>query len=175
MLRVVVAVALAAALLGVSIPVIQEARLNHADARVATEIDGLVATAERLHERNDPAPPGVSGARRTVRLHLPGPSWSSARLDFLSVPETSDRGEGGTVRWRVDGGREVRRGVSTPLVGPEGGLILRGGGSRTLVLELTRRGGEVVVLVRRPEFKSDGATIPGHDVAGNGTRRPAPG
>jgi hypothetical protein len=162
MLRVVVAVALATALLGAATPAVDDARIDHADARVETEVDELAATADRLVERNDPAPPGVRGARRLLTLHLPGPSWGSAGLDHLSVPGPSaDRR--GVLTWRVEGGRETTRWVSVPLVGPDGGLSLRGGGARRVVLELVRRDDEPVVVVRRPEFKSDDGPTAAHD------------
>jgi hypothetical protein len=163
MLRVVVAVALATALLGAATPAVDSARIDHADARVQTELDELVTTADRLVERNDPAPPGVRGARRILTLYLPGPSWGSAGLERLSVPGPSADRPRGTVRWRVEGGRETTRWVSAPLVGPEGGLSLRGGGARRVVLELARRNDDPVVVVRRPDFKSDDGPTAAHD------------
>jgi hypothetical protein len=178
MLRVVVAVALAVALLGVAMPAVDSARVDHADARVATALDRLAATAERLRARNDPSPPGTAGARRMITLHLPGPSWASARLETLSVPATTaGRGPSGrgTVTWRVEGGGRRTRVLSAPVVGPDGGLTVRGGGSRQLVVELVREGGRAVVRIRRPEFKSDAGTSSGHDAPGNGTRRRARG
>ena len=175
MLRVVVAVGLATALLGASMPAVETARVDHAHARTDAEVDGLAATADRLSERNDPAPPGVPGARRTLTLHMPGPSWASASLDYLLIPGPSTDRPPGTVRWRVDGGRETTRNFPVPLVGPEGGLRLAGGGTRRLVLEYVRRDGREVVAVRRPELKSDGGSRPGHEITANGSRRPVPG
>lgn len=178
MLRVVVAIALAAALLGASMPAVDTARIDHAEARMAAEVDGLAATAERLQERNDPAPPGVPGARREVRLHLPGPSWGSASLDYLSIPGavTGSRGANYTeVTWRVEGGRRTTRKLPVRLVGPGDGLTVEGGGSRQVVLELTRRDEGPAVLVRRPEFKSDGGASVAHDLAWRGSQAPAVG
>jgi len=149
MLRVVVAVALATALLGVSMPAVQSARVDHAHSRVAIELDTLAATAARLQERNDPAPPDVRGARRTVVLHLPGGAWTSADISYLVVPGPSSDLPRGTVRYRVADGRERTRSTEVPLVGPPGGLRLTGGRHR-LVLEYTQQAGEQVVLVRHP-------------------------
>lgn len=182
MLRVVVAVTLAASLLGVSMPAVDTARIDHADARVVAELEGLAATAERLRTRNDPSPPGTLGARRTVTLHLPGPSWGSAGLDSLSIPASpvgSSVPERTVVSWRVEGGSRTTRVLSAPVVGPRGGLTLEGGGTRQIVVELVSRGGEgkkePVVRVRRPGFKSDAGTSGDHEVAGHGDRRPAIG
>ena len=170
MLRVVVAVTLAAALLGTSMPAVETARVEHADARVEGELAGLAATAERLLARNDPSPPGVPGARRTVTLHAPGPSWASASLDTLSIPGSTTPGDDSTrVSWRTVGGRETTRTLSSPLVGHGDGLTIEGGGSRRLVLQVMRQNGDPVVVVRRPEFKSDAGSSPGHEVAGDRT------
>lgn len=168
MLRVVVAVALGVALLGASMPAVDTARVDHAEARVEAEIDGLAGTAQRLQERNDPSPPGVPGAQRTVTLHLPGPSWGSASLDYLSIPGPAADGEmsdHNTVTWRVAGGRRVTRRLPAPIVGPGDGLRVEGGGSRRVVIELTRHDGKPVVLARRPEFKSDDEASVAHDPA----------
>lgn len=150
MLRVVVAVALATALLGAALPVVETARVDHAAGRVDAEIRDLAGAATRLAERNDPAPPGIEGARRPVTLHAPGPSWAAASLAYLTVPAPSSDHPHGVVRYRVEGGPERTRVVSAPLVGPEGGLTLSGGGSRRVVLELDRWQGESVVVVRHP-------------------------
>ncbi len=162
MLRVAVAVALATALFGVAMPAVETARVDTANGQVAAELDGLAATAERLAARNDPAPAGVAGARRTVTLHLPGPSWGTASLEYLLFPGPSSDHAPGVVRYRVAGGRERTRLVSPRVVGPEGGLVLKGGGRRQLVVEYTRRGNGTVV-VRHPELKSDAAATAPHD------------
>lgn len=166
MLRVVVAVALATALVAVSLPAVQTARVDYAHGRVDVELDTLAATASRLQERNDPAPPDVQGARRTVELQLPGRTWTSAGVAYLLVPGPSSGVSPGTVRYRVADGRERTRSTRIPLVGPPGGLWLASGGHR-LVLEYTRQGDEPVVLVRHPELKSDGVTRPGHGTSGS--------
>ena len=169
MLRVAVAVALASALFAVAMPAVETARVDSANGQVAAELDALAATAERLRERNDPVPLGVAGARRTVRLHFPGPSWGTASLAYLVVPGPSSDHPPGVVRYRVAGSSERTRRVSLPLVGPEGGLIVRGGGTRRLVVQRVRRGNDTVVVVRHPELKSDGAATDRHDAL------PAPG
>lgn len=167
MLRVVVAVALATALVGASMPAIQTARVDHAHGRMDTELDTLVATAGRLQERNDPVPPPIPGARRTVELHLPGGSWASAEVAYLVVPGPSNERPPGTVRYRVAGGRERKRSTGVPLVGPPGGLHIGGAHRHRLVLVYTTYRGKPVVLVRHPEFKSDAVTTPAHDAPGS--------
>jgi hypothetical protein len=148
MLRVVVAVTLAVALLGVAMPTVETARVEHADARVAAEVDELIATATLLAERNDPPPAGIRGARRTVALYLPGPSWSTERLESLVVPGPADSAPRGTIRWQVAGGHESTRYAPVPLVGPKDGFVVQSGGRQEVVLELVSRDGRQIVLVR---------------------------
>jgi hypothetical protein len=155
-------------------PAVDTARVDHADARVAAELEGLAATAERLRSRNDLAPPGTTGAHRTVTLHLPGPSWASAGLVSLRIPPAgADQAtpEHTVVSWRVEGGGRRTHTLDVPVVGPPGGLTLAGGGSRAVVAELTRADGRRVVCVRRRGFKSHAAASVGHEVAENGVRR----
>lgn len=166
MLRVVVAVALATALLGASMPAVESARTDHAHGRVDIELEALAATAARLQDRNDPVPPDVQGASRTVVVHLPDGAWTSGDIAYLVVPGPTSKYPPGTVRYRVAGGRERTRSTGVPLVGPPGGLRMAGGRHR-LVLEYTRRADEPVVLVRHPDFKSDAGTTPGHDTSGS--------
>lgn len=171
MLRVVLAVALATALLGVSMPAVQTARVDYAHDRVDTELERLAATATRLEERNDPAPPDVTGARRSVTLHLPEGAWTSADLAYLRIPGPSDALPRGTVRYRVGDGPNRTRPIGVPLVGPPGGLRVDGGRQR-VVLEYTRRAGEPILLVRYPDFKLEATTRPSHDAfASLGTAR----
>lgn len=166
MLRVVVAVALATALVGASMPAVQTARVDHAHGRVDIELETLVETAARLQERNDPVPPDVGGARRTVVLHLPGRAWTATTVAYLIVPGPSSEFPPGTVRYRVADGRERTRSTGVPLVGPRGGLQVTGGRHR-LVLEYIQQEDGPVVLVRHPELKSDAVARPGHDTSGS--------
>ncbi|MFT4923559.1 MAG: hypothetical protein ACI8XM_002786 [Haloarculaceae archaeon] len=166
MLRVVVAVVLAGALLAVSLPVVETARIDHAETRVATALDRLDVRATRLDDRNDPTRPGLSGARRTLTLHLPSRSWGSAGLDYLAIPgpdgEIPRQGASADARitWRVTGGNRSAHRPSLRLVGPEGGLLVRQGGTRRVVLTLARVDGQRTVVVSRPGFKSEDGTRP---------------
>lgn len=142
MLRVVLAVLTAAALLGVATPAVQSARVDHADARIAAELDELERAGRSLSDRNDPRPgDGVPGARRVVVVSLPVGTWGHAGTEYLWFPSPDVSGEStpGTVRrvtWRVSGGAVHRRRLlSGDLVGPSGGLEL-GPGRHRLVLRL---------------------------------------
>lgn len=158
MLRVVLAVTLAAALVAVAAPVVETARVDHANAAVAAELDRLDGAARTLSDRNDAPPPGVAGARRVLTLHLPSRSWGSAGLARLSIPGTG--AEENRSSWRVEGGRVRRYEASLPLRGRDGPLRLTDGGTTRLVLTLGRVGDERVVLVH--DFKSERGTTPRH-------------
>jgi hypothetical protein len=177
MLRVVVAVTLAAALLGVSMPVVETARVDHADARVEAELDRLTAAATRLAERNDLAPPGVPGARRTVSVRFPRGTMGSSALARLSVPGPEAQAwnwTGTRLRYRIAGASPDTYESGVVLVGTPDGTTIRRGGRHRLVLELSRVRGHRAVVVRRPRLKSDGAASPEHDETGNGSHRAPP-
>lgn len=139
MLRVVLAVAMAAALLAASLPAVDTARVHHGDERTVGELDALEAAATTLAERNDPPPPGVAGPRRTVTLSLPEGTWSAAALERLHI-DPIDRSESYTpVRWRVDGGTSQTRQLRANITTGER-LVIEDGGQQRLVLELRSDG-----------------------------------
>jgi hypothetical protein len=131
MLRVVLAVALAVALLAIAVPAVETARVQYSDQRIASEFEALETVAETLRERNDPPPKGTSGARTVTTLRLPTKGWASAGVDRLTIAEN------GTVRWRVSGGSEQTRHLSAVEFRPVGGeLRLDSGGRHRLVLQI---------------------------------------
>jgi hypothetical protein len=145
-IRAVLAVALAVALLGVSLPVVEEAGRAHSDARVTNELDRVESAAEALRARSAAATQGVT-ARRTLSLSLPERTWAHPGLARLTVPAPGSRAE---VTWRVEGGPEHgRRLLGGDIVGPPGGLTLREGGTREVVLLLRPDG---TVQLRRLSF-----------------------
>lgn len=168
-IRATLTVALAAALLAASLPVVDRARVNHADTQVASELERLEQTAAALATRNDPVPAGETPARVAVTLHLPSRSWGSAGLDRLRFPPP---GGDATIRWRVEGGRarEIRP-SPVAIVGPPSGLTVAEGGTRRVVLELRVREGRRTVVVRRPSFIPEDATREPH-VRPRGAARP---
>lgn len=146
-IRAVVSVALAAALLAVSLPAVDRARIQHADARIAGEVDRLETVARSLARENDlvdHGPPASAG----VTLHLPTQSWGASDVvGFRIRPPGATR----DVSWRIRGGEQHARRLSgVTVAGPPTGLVLRDGGRHRLVLELRRRGGDRTVVVRRP-------------------------
>lgn len=159
MLRVVLAVAIAAALLGTAIPVVEDARVTKAQIGVETELERLERAAKRLVARNDILPGDAPGARRVIVLRLPERRWGSRGLAVLRFPPPGSLKD---PSWRI-GERplEVWR-PDVTLGGASGGVSLREGGRTKLVLTLHRIDGEPVVIVSRPDFISEGAATETH-------------
>lgn len=164
MLRVVLAVLTAAALLAVATPAVQSARVDHADARVAAELDEVERAGRLLSDRNEPAPgDDVPGARRVVTVSLPERTWGQAETEYLRLPPPNASGQStpgaGRTVWRVAGGTVHRRLLlSGDLVGPPGGLEL-GPGRHRLRLQLGAGGR---IRVDRLNLISSGASTPAH-------------
>jgi len=132
----------------VSLPVVDSARVTHAERSVDTTLQRLDAAATELAAGNDALPPGRAGARRQHTLRLPRRSWGSAELESLRFPAPSAEQP---VRFRVAGGQETAARFSVPVVGPPGGLTLQSGGRHRVVLRLQQREGRPVVVVSRAD------------------------
>lgn len=157
MLRVVLAVVLAAALLSVTLPAVETASRDTANARLAAGAERVTAAAADLHEREDVVRDGP-GARRVVTVLVPAESWWSARVDYVAVGgrPTADGADRTAVAWRVRGSSERTRRVPGVRVVGDGAaadgsapLVLESPGRHRLVLELTVRDGRRTVVVRR--------------------------
>lgn len=146
MIRAVIAVALAVALLGVSLPVVEEAGRTYSDTRVTNQLDRVESAAKALRARSAATRQGVT-ARRTLSLSLPERTWAHPGLARLSVPGPGDRP---AVTWRVEGGpKHSRRLLGGDVAGPPGGLTLREGGTQKVALVLMPDG---TVQFRRLNF-----------------------
>lgn len=147
-IRTVVTVALAAAIVAASLPAVERARVQHADARVEGEVERLERVASELAATNDPVGGDGPPARRHVTLRLPVKSWGATGLEWFRVPPPANSAD---ATWRVRGGE--RRSRHLPAVGLAGrgdGLTVGDGGRQRIVLELRVRDGRRVVVVRRP-------------------------
>jgi hypothetical protein len=172
-LRLVLAVALATSLVAVAAPAVEDARTTRSERLAERELDRVAATANALAREEDP------GARRTLRVSLPGESPTEAPLAFVALgglpgeagddglPGRSDEksavdtAERDVLAYRVADGRRrvlrvdvdlrVRRGDgSAP--SDSRALVLRGGEIYRLTLRLVRFDGRptVVVSVEEP-------------------------
>lgn len=133
--RVVVAVLLATALLGYALPAVEQARDSRADALARDELRTLGDAATRFAAENDPAPPGVADTRLVVEVRVPrgttlgvgvGPhdgslAWTrSGRPGWVGRVET-DVAFAGSFRLREAGSHRVE----FTLVRAEEGLAVR--------------------------------------------------
>ena len=147
-IRAVVTVALAGALLAASLPAVDRSRVQHADARVAGEVERLAAIARSLDAGNDLVRGDGRPAQRRVTLHLPVGSWGASEVATVRIPPPEVSAD---VVWQVEGGERHRRlldGVS--LAGPPDGLVVRDGGRQRLRLALRERADRRTVVVSRP-------------------------
>jgi hypothetical protein len=142
-IRVVLTVLLAVALVAVAVPAIDEGR----ESRTATRLDGVTDRLDRavrsLRAHEDPTRPGVGAARRIVSLRIPSESWS-ATGGTLYVDADRDRIgyrlEGNHPRWTPVQGVDLRT--------PAGTLVVESPGRHRLSLSLVREDGVAVVVGR---------------------------
>lgn len=154
MIRAVLAVVLAGALLGATMPALEDARRERASATVENELDRLVATANQLAAVDDPT--AGAGARRSLTITLPAREWSSARIDHATLhPGTADTPS--RVTWQVADGRTVVRPLADLSLRTADGtpLVLSGPGTHELTLTLDGRAGSAVVTVRRLKYDDE--------------------
>ncbi|WP_324756755.1 DUF7311 family protein [Haloarcula sp. GH36] len=154
--RLVLAVVIAAALIGASMPGIRTVRADHADATVARQLDTLSTRLQAMVERDDPAV--GPGAQLRVDVRLPHRSFTRSRIRSLSITTDSNTT---VATWSVgDRGQTRRRLVGLPLRTTGTDLTLRDPGTHRLVFGYRLDDGRMVVTVRR--FKSDAAATVDH-------------
>lgn len=146
MIRVVLAVVLALALLATSLPAIESARADRTERILQDDIDGLDDAAMDLR-RTDEHVDGP-GARRVVEIELPEQGWGAAGVERVRIP-----GNGTAPSYRLAERPERIVGTESKLVRPEDRepITLRDPGRHRLLLTLGERDGERVVVVERFE------------------------
>lgn len=130
--RTLLTVLVAAALLGTSLPVVDDARADRTETRLETAAIRLADAAAALVAGDDPVPPDERGASRTVAVTLPRAGFADARAAYLSIGGVPNASAPSTVGYRV-AGRPPRRLATdlrfvtgpNPLVLPPGRHVLR--------------------------------------------------
>lgn len=152
MIRVVVTVLVAGAILAAALPVIEHEARDRSDAEARAAIQAIDDAATDL-VRTEEAVPGTVGARRAVTVELPARGLAAAEIQHLTVSATghtysyqvTDRSprtvQGRTPVWTLDG---------EP-------LVLRGDASHELVLALVTEAGERRVVIARESAVRAGA------------------
>lgn len=158
MLRLVLAVALASSLVAVATPALEDARTTRTERLTERELDRVATAAHSLVREEAP------GARRTLKMSFPAESPTEAPLAFVALgglpdEEASavDTAGGDLLAYEVAGGRQrvvrvesdlwVRRNDGDSIPSDSRALVLRGGKTYRLTLELVRLDGRPTVLV----------------------------
>lgn len=144
MIRLLLAVAITAALVGYALPAVEDARANRADALAREELTTLREQTADFAGQNDATPPGLPGPTRLAAVRVP--RGTSLRIGVGSRSES--------LEWVRDGWRGR---VETDLRFDES-LKLDDSGVHRLRVSLVRRDGRTVVRVRR--FKPENGTTP---------------
>lgn len=145
-IRTLLTVAVAAALLGASVPVLEDARVDRTDARLETTAARISEAANALAATDDPVPLGERGASRTLVVTLSGGGFADARAAYLSVGGFPDEPHPTTVGYRVDGREPGQVDAGVRFFTGEKPLVLSPG-RHTLRLTLVRTSAGVVVRV----------------------------
>jgi hypothetical protein len=163
-IRTVLSVALAVALLGVATPAIDDARTTRTSQLVEEDLTNVVRAATDLVAREDAVPVTARGARRAVAVTLPVRSVTSAGVSYVAiggVPDGNrppDTNQTDVLAYRVAGGPRhvVTVGLDVRVadrderwhVEPDAEpLVLRGTGDVQVVLTLVRLDGDPTVVV----------------------------
>jgi hypothetical protein len=156
----VLSVALAAALLAVVAPALEDARQTRTERLTERELGRVEAAALTLTNEEEP------GARRTLSISLSEGSPTTAPLAFVAlggIPDGEqklDTADGDVFAYRVAGGRiRVRRVEADLRVVRDGEptendsepLVLHGGGTYQLTLRLVQLDGPRTILVNVKE------------------------
>ena len=154
--RTLLTVVVAAALVGASLPAVEDARTDRTAARLDASATRLSDAANALVATDDPVPAGERGASRTVVVTLPQAGFADARAEYLSVGGVPNASSPSTVGYRVAGRppRQVDAGV-TFVTGPE--PLVLAPGRHTLRLTLVRTTTGVGVRVRPLSRRPDAA------------------
>lgn len=148
MIRYVLVVVLATAIVGMAVPAAEQVATTRGEQAMRADIAEVGSVAESLSE-HEPAVDG-RGSRRivAVEMHDRGPLRAEpARLTFERA------GDRTRVTYRVEGGVEKKQFIDVPIRHVDGGPVTgaRWDGTIRLVLRLTVEDGERVVTVE-PEI-----------------------
>ncbi|WP_380675471.1 DUF7311 family protein [Salinigranum sp. GCM10025319] len=155
--RTLLTVLVAAALIGASLPAVDEARADRTGARLDAAATRLSDTAAALVASDDPVPLGERGASRTVVVTLPHAGVADARAAYLSIGGLPNASAPSAVGYRVadrpprqvDAGVTFRTGADPLVLAP---------GRHTLRLTLVRTATGVAVCVRPVSRRTGPAT-----------------
>ncbi|UIP01157.1 hypothetical protein Hbl1158_07365 [Halobaculum sp. CBA1158] len=134
MIRAVLAVAVAVALLAASVPAVESARADRTAAALERIPDRIDSAAAGLVASEPPVvADGPPTARRVLAVRLPSRTLARAGVDSLSICPVGADGSAALVAV-VEGDRTVRRLLAGRFALPPGGVVLREPGRHRLAL-----------------------------------------
>ena len=152
MIRVVVTVLLAIAMLAAALPAVEDAAADRTERQLRADVESIDTAATDLL-RSEEAVPGTAGARRTVTVTLPADGIAAAPVERFRISSTDRR-----YNFSVEGRDETQlRGTVPVHTRGDEPLVLREPGRHELVLALVQIEGERRVIVARIEAVHDGA------------------
>lgn len=147
MIRAVLAVCCALALLSLSLPVVEDARIERTEASLEGDLSSLDRTAAALADAERPIS-DAPGAQRTVVVRIPERSMTAAGVESVTIGRTEPNG----YAYRIDGGPKKPKPSAVPVRGPDGDpVVLSESGAHRLVLTPARIDGERGVVVSRAD------------------------
>lgn len=158
MIRVVLAAVLTTAVLAASLPAVEDARADRTATAIDASTERLSAAGSALAFESDPTRDPAVAPTRAVTFSLPPPTWTTAGVRFVAVGGPPDGpGNRSVVTYAVGDGRPTTRRLSVPLPlrTPDGPVVLRGRGDRSVTVSLRRTPAGPVLVVGRPT--ADGA------------------
>lgn len=160
MIRAVLAVVLASALLSVSLPVIDTVAQDRSAARMDRTVDQIAGAATDLLSE-DPGPTARLAPRRLVTVSLTPRSLTTARVERITIDGDTETDGTARISYRVIGRGATSHRVMAPIATPDGPVTLRTAGDQTLVMRLVRDGeSPLVVLSRRSSGASNSEPRP---------------
>ncbi len=138
MIRALLAVVLAAALLSASLPAVESAAADRTASALDREVDRIERAGASLLAEDDP------GGRRVLSVSLPGGSLVAAGVDSLTIRCRPNC----VVRYALDTGAVRTRRLDARFVTPDGPVQFGTPGDHRLVLRLAEGDEGPIVTVR---------------------------
>lgn len=119
--RLVLAVVVAAALLGAAVPVVEDARHDLATTIADRSVQTLADAVDDLHRSSDPVPRGVPGPIRVVQVEVPADG--TITVGAATTDPAIDGPSGDVIAYRVSTNATGREPVDVDVRSVENGRV----------------------------------------------------
>lgn len=160
MIRYVIAVVLTIAILGISLPAIDDVAGDKSESELRTIATTIEDQADELQRVEEPPPRGVRGPQRVFDVSFPGDGLTSKPVaQFELIPRPDDNVT--VLLFRAEGRDQRTVVIDTVIVGEDGGSVDLGqpSGHETYRLRLARDADNEPIVV----FSRDVVNEPGED------------